>query len=120
VGVEVLYLGADEVDWLDGGLHLTELDHGTVGLVVRNHPGVRGRAAGTLGPDDRGFGTVHGCSEVAYLCAAPVSVAAQADRPGVRAADQFRNLEPEGVPVEVAQQRLAAYQEHDAQAEVER
>jgi hypothetical protein len=112
VGVEVQYTGPDErTD--DGTDRLTALDHGIVGLVGANHPGVPGRAPGTLGADDRGFETVHGYSVIAYLAALLVRVAYQAGR-GARSVDHFWNLEPEGVPAEVAEQRLRAHKAEQA------
>jgi hypothetical protein len=112
VGVQVRYTGTDEVDWSDGAGHCTELQHGTVGLVVRNFPGISGRAAGTFGSGDEAFRTVHRYSQVAYLCAIPVMVGAESGPCRVYGAEQFRNLEPEGVPAELAEERLAHYREY--------
>jgi hypothetical protein len=129
VGVQVQYTGPDEADWSDGTGHWADLQHGTVGLVVRTFAGIPGRAPGTYGPEDEGFRTMHGYSQVGYLCAVPVMVAAEAGPGRVYAAEQFRNLELEGVPAEVVEDRLAGYreyyqsipvQERDAEAEAER
>ena len=117
VGVEVQYIGP-ETDWTDGSVHLMDIDYGSVGLVVANVPGLEGRPAGAYGPDDTGFEVVHGRSEVAYLRAGPTMVAMEPGRGDVRAADLFRNLEPEGVPTEVVRERLAAWDaERDREAE---
>src|SRR5262245_48521287 len=94
VGVQVEYLGPDEADFSDGLPHWEALQHGIIGLVVENHPGVPGRAPGVLGPEDPGFETVHGYSDVAYLSIMRVRVAGQAGRGRTYGADQFRNLQP--------------------------
>jgi hypothetical protein len=129
VGVQVRYTGPDEADWSDGREHVTDLQHDTVGLVVRTFPGIPGRAPGTYGPEDDGYRTLHGYSEVAYLCAVPVVVAAEAGPGWQHPADQFQNLEHEGVPAELAEERLAGFRvyeqsirlpDHDAEAEAER
>jgi len=104
VGVEVQYTGPDT------GSSVMGLMQGTVGLVVATVCGVRGRPAGTMGPNDPGFETIHGRSEVAYLWAGPTMVAAQAGRGADHSADDFCNLEPAGVSPEVVAERLAAYE----------
>jgi hypothetical protein len=112
VGVQVQYLGPDEADWSHAAPHWTDLQHGTVGLVVRTFPGIRGRDAGTYAPEDGGFQTVHGYSQVAYLCAGPVMVAAESGPGRLYGAEHFQNLEPEWVPAEVVEERLARYREY--------
>jgi hypothetical protein len=109
VGIEVQYVGPDEPALYEGSERLHQLDHGSVGLVVAHVPGLRGRPAGTYGPDDPGFEVVHGRSEVAYLRTGTTMVAARAGQYDIRAADHFRNLEPDGVADEVVTERLAGW-----------